>query len=208
MLIIIIMGPKGSDQSCEILLDNSSKTLTLHHYTYHLVWRTLFNIGPCKWYCNHWMETIEGVTGHEVVAPSNSLVICHLDAFSYSCPRAQVMTVWEHSNILPLLCSYTKIRLWVVITLDVRKQSTMWSIYGQSLENPMLLYNYTQHLVSPKQFVIDPHKRSCKWEPVTLSTPFKVDGSWAACFLNQTPWLDWYLVRRGSKIKHHQDTCL
>lgn len=172
------------------------------------MWHTLFNIGPCKQSCNHWVETIEGVMGHEIVAPSNSLVICHLDAFSFSCPQAQVMTLWEHSNLHPLLCSYVKICLWVVITLDVRKRSTMWSIYGQSLENPMLLYNYTQHLVSPRLFVVDPHKRSCKWEPVTLSTPFKVGGCWVARFLNQTPQFDWYLLQWGSKIKHLQDKCL
>ena len=36
----------------------------------------------------------------------------------------------------------------------------------------------------------------------------KVDGSVVARFLNWTPIFDWNVDQRGSKNKHHKDTCL
>ena len=36
----------------------------------------------------------------------------------------------------------------------------------------------------------------------------KVDGSQVARFLNQIPIFERYVVQRGSKGKHHEETCL
>ena len=129
-----------SYQSCKILLDNFSKNLTLRYHTYCLLWHTLFNFNLCKWPCNHWVETIGGVT--------RTFFFCTLQLFGHMPPRCLQLfmsSISCYSNLLPLLCSYVKIHL---MSSDHprcfgSKRSTMWSIYKQFLKNFMPLYNYT-----------------------------------------------------------------
>jgi hypothetical protein len=41
-----------------------------------------------------------------------------------------------------------------------------------------------------------------------LINPSKVCGCYLVMLLNQTHVFDWHVIRRGSKSKHHNDTCL
>ena len=60
------------------------------------------------------------------------------------------------------------------------------------------------HILTCRNIDIAMECRPDEWNGID----FKVDGSKLACFLNQAPVLDWYVLRWGPKSKHHKDTCL
>ena len=157
--------------------------------------------------------TLQSLGGNHRRCHAN-IFFCTLQLFGHMPPRCLQLfmsSISCYSNLLPLLCSYVKIHLWVVITPDVsdRSDRPCEASTNNSSKTSCPSTIIRNILVSPRLFVIFHINDIASENQSESQHPLRHTGLKWLRFFNWTPRCDWCLVHRGPKNKHHhQDTCL